>query len=132
MAKYHGFDNAAFGHVSITEESNIKLVTYSRGQPFGMNGEIFLRQERKQEEAKYVDKVRSQNKSCRGKAISITYSECVFQALVIQHAKRLIVLSCVASLAVQHVSTLSHKRHDFRKNVIERKICIFIFSTTFV
>ena len=27
-------------------------------------------------------------------------------------------------------STLSHKRHDFRKNVIERKMCILIFSTT--
>jgi hypothetical protein len=108
MAKYHVFDNASFGHVSITEESDIKLVTYSRGQPFGMNGEILLMQERKQEEAKDVDKVRSQNKCCRGKTIRITYSECVFQALVIQHAKRLIVLSSVASPAVQHVSTLSH------------------------
>jgi hypothetical protein len=27
---------------------------------------------------------------------------------------------------------LSHKRHDFRRNVIEYKMCILIFSTTFV
>jgi len=27
MAKYHGFDKAAFGHVSINDETDIKLVT---------------------------------------------------------------------------------------------------------
>jgi hypothetical protein len=32
---------------------------------------------------------RSCNHCCRGKAISITYSECVFVALVIQHAMRI-------------------------------------------
>jgi hypothetical protein len=26
-------------------------------------------------------------------------------------------------------STLSHKRHDFRKSVIEHKTCVLIFST---
>jgi hypothetical protein len=30
MAKYHGFDNAAFGHVSISDQTGIKLVKYSR------------------------------------------------------------------------------------------------------
>ena len=30
MAKYHGFDNAALGHASISDESDIKLVKYSR------------------------------------------------------------------------------------------------------
>jgi hypothetical protein len=30
------------------------------------------------------------------------------------------------------VSTLSHKRQDFWKNVIEHKTCVLIFSTTFV
>jgi hypothetical protein len=43
-----------------------------------------------------------------------------------------IILSTVACLALTYLSTLSHKRHDFRKNVIEYKMCIFIFSTTFV
>jgi hypothetical protein len=32
---------------------------------------------------------RSRNHCCRGKAISITYYECVSVALVIQHAKRM-------------------------------------------
>ena len=51
-----------------------------------------------------------------GKAISITYSECVFVALVIQHATRTprIILIYVACLALSCFSALSHKRHDFR------------------
>jgi predicted histidine transporter YuiF (NhaC family) len=74
--------------------------------------------------------MRSRNHSCHGKIISVTYSECVSVALVIQHAKRMrrMVLSNVAGLAVPYFSTLSHKFYDFRKNVIERKMWVLIFS----
>jgi hypothetical protein len=58
-------------------------------------------------------------------------SVCVCVALVIQHVKRMrrIILSSVVCPALPYVSTLSNKRHDFRKSVIEHKIRVLIFST---
>ena len=55
-------------------------------------------------------------------------------ALLIHHATRMrhIVTSFVAPLALPYFSTLSHKRHDFRKNNIEHKMCVLIFYTNFV
>jgi len=80
-------------------------------------------------------KARSCFHCCRGKTISITYSEGVsIIALLIQHAKRTrcFILSSVPCLALLCFSTLSHKRYDLRKSVIEPKFCVFIFSTNFV
>ena len=69
------------------------------------------------------------------RAIRITQPERVMEALGIQHAMRMrrILLSSVAWPAVQYISTLSHKRYDFRKKkkVIEYKMCVLIFSTDF-
>jgi hypothetical protein len=60
---------------------------------------------------------RSRNHVCRGKAIGITYSECVSVCLVIQHVVRMrfIILSAGACPALTYFFTLSHKRHHFRK-----------------
>jgi hypothetical protein len=80
----------------------------------------------------------SSNQCCRGKKVSISYSECVSVTLVILHAMRMryIILSSVACLALPHFSTLSHTLHDFRKQIIEHKrmfsFSLELFSETFL
>jgi hypothetical protein len=76
---------------------------------------------------------RSRNYCFRGKAISIACSECVSVTLVIQHAKRMrrIILLSMALLAVPYFP-IFHKRHEFREEVSELKICVLIVSVTFV
>ena len=54
--------------------------------------------------------------------------ECVFVALVVQHAMRMrrVILSSVTCPAVQYFSTVPQ---DFRKEDFEHKMCVLIFST---
>ena len=63
--------------------------------------------------------------------MSNLYSECMFLALVIQHAMRMwsITLPSVTCPAVQYYSTLSNKLHGVRNKVLEHKMCVLIFST---
>jgi hypothetical protein len=66
--------------------------------------------------------VRSRNYRCGGKAISITYSECVFVALGIR---------CGKPVRLYNIfPTLSHKRQDFRKqNYLTQNICFnFLYN----
>jgi hypothetical protein len=68
--------------------------------------------------------VRPPNHYCRGKAKSITYSACLFVALVIQYTTRMrrIKFSPLTCLTEAYFSTLSRKRYDFRKYVMKHKI----------
>jgi len=65
--------------------------------------------------------VRSCNHCCSWRAINVTYAECVFVSLGIQHAVLMYIIYGLFG------STLSHKRHDFRKNVTEHKILIWFY-----
>jgi len=69
------------------------------------------------------------NHCCSVKAVSITYSEFAFVALGVQHAMRMryIILSSAACPALQNFSTLSHKRYDLLRKILNLK-CVFWFS----
>jgi len=74
---------------------------------------------------------RSQNRCWRGRVISITYSECVYVALVIWYVQRMLpnISSPVGCLALLYFSILSHKLHEFwRKKMTKHNICALIFA----
>ena len=52
---------------------------------------------------------------------------CVSVAVGIQHTSA--ILPSVTCPVLQHFSTLPRKQRDFRKNIIEHKMCVLIFST---
>ena len=64
-----------------------------------------------------------------GKTLNITYFECVCRLKIFRMQCSCAILSSMTCLAVLTFSTLSHKQHEFRENVIERKMCVLIFYT---
>jgi len=58
---------------------------------------------------------------CCGEASSVTYSECVFVALVIRDAMRRIMLLPVACLAVQYISKIVSKIARLKKMLLNTK-----------
>jgi len=77
------------------------------------------------------NEARSCNHCCRGGAESITYSECTFVALGIQHATsmRHIVWGLSGSTSFFHIISQTARSSQ---NIIEYRTCILIFSTNFV
>jgi hypothetical protein len=78
----------------------------------------------------YVQRNISNNHCRRGKAISITYSECVFVALSIQHAKRMRhIVICGLSGSTKFIHIISLKPW-FSEKSIHHKKCVLIFCKT--
>jgi len=75
---------------------------------------------------------RTHNNGYREKTRSVTNYECVslFSFLSYRHAKRMrrIILPSAACLAIQYFFTLYHKRHDFRKALLNIKYVFLSFS----
>ena len=76
---------------------------------------------------KRIVKTCSGSQCCSGQAITLTYSECVFVVLVIQHVKRMRLIILSRGLSGSTIfSTLSHKRHDFKgRGVFVNIKCVF-------
>jgi hypothetical protein len=63
-----------------------------------------------------------------GKVTSITYFECVFVALVIQHAKRMRrIVICGLSSSTIFFNVISDTAPFSKKRVIEHEMCVLIY-----
>jgi len=78
----------------------------------------------------YVCNIQARSLNHRGsrKVINITYWLCCR----LRYPARTAHEPSVACPILKYYFTLSHKRHDFRKNIIKHEMFVLIFSTTFV
>ena len=107
-----------------TDASNARLIA-------GADDPVF-RAKNKTRQATYVWRhmeALSQEHSCLGKAIGITY--CVSVALVIQSARRVCLICHLWPVGQYHVSPRYNDKIS-EKKVIELKMCVLIFSTIFI
>ena len=65
---------------------------------------------------------------CSGKAVSITYCECVCVALGIQNSMRMRHVDTCCLLRLYNISPHYLKRHDFGKKLLNINMCALIFS----
>jgi hypothetical protein len=92
------------------------------------------KKEKEQQEStvNHNSEARSRDHCCGGKAMRITYCECVFVALCIQHAKRsrhIFICGLSGSTIFFHV--ISEKTRFSGEKVIQYKMRILTFSTHF-
>ena len=72
---------------------------------------------------------RSCKHCCSGRAISITYSECVSAALGIQQAMHMRIAICGLPHSTTFFHIVSKMARALDKNFMEHKMCVHIFST---
>ena len=75
---------------------------------------------------------RSRNHWCRGRATGSMYSKCVSLALDIQHALRMLRIAICSLSGSTTFFALSQKRNNFGENALVHKMCVPMFSTTFM
>jgi len=94
----------------------------------------FYKQQYRQCMFKHNVEVRLCNHCCSGKAIIITYYECAFVALGIQHAMHMhhIVICGLNDYTIFPHCLINSKFFFFGGGIMEHKMCVLIFSTAFI
>ena len=110
--------------INIEKVHSLEVITY---KSYGRLSDIHFNKKSYNEE-------RSQNHRCRGKSISIKYSQCVSVALITRQETRMrrIILSSVACPAVQYFSKLFHTRHNFPPKKLLNIKCAYCFPLQFL